>query len=234
MSMGRFERMVALPEEEYHSLKSLQNASNPLQTKFRSLSSDYQKQGLIHDPYTRVQRQGETLNEMKNLKSELSKRLLALTPKPYQTRAQSLFNFIESKMPINDRGEVMKADGTVIGGSNIADLIQHAVRDRRRNIIPVGWNYFLSILRDSNTPRMIMNYETLEEMVTPTVKKETTSTSPFMFTAPKSTLSPTHKSPLKRKHASSIKKRESTTREKKEPDYLKDYLVAGSKRKKYF
>ena len=92
--MSRFERMIALPEEEYHQLKSLQHTSNPLENKFQSLSSDYQKQGFISDPYTRVQRQGETLHEMKRVKDEISKRLLALTPKPYQSRAQSLFNFI--------------------------------------------------------------------------------------------------------------------------------------------
>ena len=93
MTVSRFERMVAIPEEEYHQLKSLQHTSNPLQNKFQSLSSDYQKQGFINDPYTRVQRQGETLHEMKRVKDELSKRLLSLTPKPYQTRAQSYVSF---------------------------------------------------------------------------------------------------------------------------------------------
>ena len=126
-------------------MKSLQHTKNPLETKFQSLSSDYQKQGLIHDPYTRVQRQGETLHEMKRVKEDLSKRLLTLTPKPYQTRAQSLFHFIENKMSMNDKGEIMKSDGTLIEGSNITDLIQHAVRDRRRNMIPVGWTHFLNI-----------------------------------------------------------------------------------------
>lgn len=230
--MNRFERMVALPEEEYHQLKSLQHTSNPLENKFQSLSSDYQKQGFISDPYARVQRQGETLHEMKRVKDELSKRLLALTPKAYQSRAQSLFNFLESKMSINDKGEVVKSDGTVIDGSNIADLIQHAVRDRRRNIVPVGWAHFLNILSDSNTPRMIMNYDTLEELIAPHVKKE--SVSPIRrFTSPKAKPSPERKGrasliPIADKYESKTK------RTKKEPTYLKDYFTHDSKKAKYF
>ena len=252
MSTSRFERMVALPEEEYHNLKSLHQSNNPLQNKFQSLSSEYQKQGFIDDPYTRVQRQGETLHEMKRVKDDLSKRLLALTPKPYQSRAQNLFHFIENKMSINDKGEILKNDGTTIDGSNIADLIQHAVRDRRRNIIPPGWSHFLNILRDNNTPRMIMNYETLEELVTPKVKTETSPLA-FTFSSPKARLSSPPKSALNRLIKAALKKHPSTltkknkaklttltnkskaklTRGKREPDYFKDYVVRDTKRAKY-
>lgn len=221
MSLNRFERMVALPEEEYLQLKSLLHTKNPLENKFKSLSSDYQNQDHITDPYTRVQRQGETLHEMKRVKDELSKRLLISTPKPYQARAQSLYQYIENKMSVNDRGEMVKTDGTVIHGSNIADLIQHAVRDRRRKIIPVGWSDFLNILRDNNTPRMIMNYETLEELLTPQVKEKTSL--PFTFTAPKAESIALKKNPVTKKVAK---------RTKKEPVYLKDYLIP-EKRSKY-
>ena len=36
------------------------------------------------------------------------------------------------------RGEIINDDGKVIEGSNIAVFIQHAVRDRRGNMIPTG------------------------------------------------------------------------------------------------
>ena len=164
MTVGRFERMVGIPEDEYLHLKSLQQTNNPLQNKFMSLSSDYNKQGFIGDPYTRVQRQGETLNEMINVKNDLRKRLIDATPKPYQSRAESLFKFISSKLDVNEKGELRNNDGSVIDGSNIGDLVQHAVRDRRRNITPPGWKSFLNILQDNNAPRMISNYATLEEL----------------------------------------------------------------------
>ena len=164
MALSRFGRMIAIPEEEYLQLKSLQELNNPLQNKFLSLSNDYRKQGSISDPYVRVQRQGETLNQMINLKDELKKRLVEATPKPYQSRAQSLFQFVANKLNLNEKGELLNADGSVVSGSNIGDLIQHSVRDRRRNMVPPGWQTFLDILRDNNVPRMILNYDTLDEM----------------------------------------------------------------------
>ena len=67
--------------------------------------------------------------------------------------------------------------GAIIENSNIADSIQHAVRYRRRNMTPAGWSSFMDILRDNNTPRMMLNYDTLDEMQmktysSPAVKKE--------------------------------------------------------------
>lgn len=178
MSLSRFERMIAIPEDEYQHLKSLQQLNDPLQNKFLSLSNEYKKQGLISDPYVRVQRQSETLNQMINVKDDLKRRLLEATPKPYQSRAQSLFQFVANKLSMNEKGELLNADGSILSGSNIGDLIQHSVRDRRRNIVPAGWQTFLDILRDNNVPRMILNYDTLDEMnaltskKTPIIKKE--------------------------------------------------------------
>ena len=56
------------------------------------------------------------------------------------------------------------SDGNAIEGSNLSDLIQHVIRDRRRNMIPPGWSKFLELLREYNVPRMILNYETLDEL----------------------------------------------------------------------
>lgn len=164
MNSSRFERMIGIPEDEYMHLKSLQQVYNPLQNKFQSLSNEYNKQQVIADPYVRNQRQGETLNSMIQMKDDIRQQLVQVTPKPYQSRAENLFNFISNKLTTNGRGEIIDSDGKVIEGSNIADLIQHAVRDRRRNIIPPGWETFKNILKDSNAPRMILNYDTLEEM----------------------------------------------------------------------
>ena len=164
MAFSRFQRMVGIPEDEYTHLKSLQQATDPVQNKFLSLSHEYQKEGFIKNPHVRVQKQGETLNEMINMKEELRTRLVQATPKPYRTRAESLFQYVANKISTNERGEMMDVDGSLIEDSNIADLIQHAVRDRRRNIIPPGWNNFLKVLRDTNAPRMILNYDTLNEI----------------------------------------------------------------------
>ena len=56
--MSRFERMVALPEEEYNLLRNVQQANNPTQQHFTSLTNEYDKK-IIQDPYTRIHRQGD-------------------------------------------------------------------------------------------------------------------------------------------------------------------------------
>ena len=167
MTSNRFERMVTIPEDEYRQLRAnhqLQQVNNPLEAHFKTLASDYNKLSRIDDPHVRVHRQGETLDEMIKVKEQLRERLREATPKPYRTRAESLYNFMKDKVQVNPKGEIYTTSGVRIEGSNIADLVQHAVRDRQRNINPIGWQTFLHYLKDSNAPQMILNYNTLDEL----------------------------------------------------------------------
>ena len=225
MSSRRFERMIGIPEDEYMHLKSLQQVYNPLQNKFQTLSNQYDKQEVITDPYVRNQRQGETLNSMIQMKDNIRQQLIQVTPKPYQSRAENLFNFISDKLPTNERGEIINDDGKVIEGSNIADLIQHAVRDRRRNMIPNGWDEFKDILKNSNAPRMILNYETLEEMQG--IKRPSLATSKAMQTTTISSKAAQTSPTKSRSRSSSTKLRKrSRGRSRRKPSYLdKDYLL---------
>ena len=183
--MSRFQRLVAIPEHEYNHPKNMEQVTHPLQSQMTSLLTEYQNQGNIHDPYARVQRQGETLDELIKLKERVRNALVQATPRPYQSRAQSLMNFVMDKLDFNEKGELQNDSQAIIPGSNISDLIQHAVRDRRRNITPVGWEYFRDKLKSLNAPKMALNYETLEEMNTP------------LSTKPSSPL-PSSKTPVKR------------------------------------
>jgi len=166
-SSNSFERMVAIPEQEYNYLKSLQQVNNPLLQQVSTLSDEYARQAHIQDPQIRIQQQAETLHEMKKIKNDMRQRLIQSTPKPYQTRAQSLMNFIDGQIEVNDKGEIIDRDSQALEGSNIIDLIQHAVRDRRRNIQPSGWNEFKDRLKGVNVPQTLLNYETLDEMKSP-------------------------------------------------------------------
>lgn len=167
MTSNRFEQMVSIPEDEYHQLlanRQLQKVNNPLEVHFQTLSNEYNKLNTIGDPQVRVLRQGQTLDELIKVKEQLRERLREATPKPYRTRAESLYNFLKDKIQFNPKGEIYTNEGLRIEGSNIADLVQHAIRDRQRNINPVGWKTFLSQLKDSNAPQMILNYNTLDEL----------------------------------------------------------------------
>ena len=165
--MSHFERMVAIPEDEYNQLRSVQQVHNPTQQQFTKLSNQYDRQNFIQDPYTRVHRQGETLDEMKKLKEDLRERVRQATPKPYQSRAESLYDFLKNKLSFSEKGELLDDDNKAIVDSNISDLIQHAVRDRRRNMTPAGWKSFLTTLQSTNAPKMLLSYDTLEEIRAP-------------------------------------------------------------------
>ena len=235
--MNRFQRMIGIPEDEYLHLRSLQQTHNPVQNQFLNLSSEYSKQSHITDPHVRIQRQGETLHQMINLKDELRKRLVEATPKPFQSRVQSLFRFISDKVNVNAKGEMIGSDGNAIEGSNLSDLIQHAIRDRRRNMIPPGWSKFLELLREYNVPRMILNYETLDELqfkgtTAPTKLKAPIKSSPKASRLPPATgaVGAAVKKAIAKREKKLTKAEKSTLQQgtalrkplrvKKEPDYL--------------
>ena len=178
--MTHFQRMIAIPQEEYLTLSSVQNARQPLIQRFYNLENRYNEDENIRDPYKRLVLQSETLEEMKRMKDQMRNYLSVSIPKPYQNRAQALFRSIESFLRFNDRGEMIDKDNNIIDDSRVEDLIQHAVRDRRRNMTPAGWKQFVSLLQEHNIPKSILNRQTLDEMdnrATPntkyvTIKKE--------------------------------------------------------------
>lgn len=183
--MSQFQRMIAIPEEEYLQMSIIQNARQPLSQQFYSLESQHNKDSQIRDPYRRLVLQSDTLDDMKELKEKMRNYITVSTPKPYRSRAQALFENISSFLRFTERGEVYDKENNLINNSRVEDLIQHAVRDRRRNISPTGWKTFLSLLREHNVPKSILNRDTINEIehftdvkvTTPkvTVKKETTS-----------------------------------------------------------
>ena len=162
--MSSFQRMVVIPQEEYLVLSSVQNVREPLTQQFYELRKRYNEEEKESDSYRRMVLQSNTLNEMKQVKERMRNSLAASTPKPYQSRANSLFQHLESFIKFNDKGEIYSDDGTLVPGSRLEDLIQHAVRDRRRNLIPTGWSEFLTLLKDHNVPKSTLNRDTLDEM----------------------------------------------------------------------
>ena len=162
--MSSFQRMIAIPQEEYLALSSMQSVKQPLAKHYYDLESRYKDEENIRDPYRRMMLQSDTLEQMKQVKEQMRNSLAISTPKPYKSRANALFQTLESVLKFNDKGEIYSNDGTVISGTRMEDLIQHAVRDRRRNMTPKGWSDFLTILRDHNVPKSILNRNTLDEM----------------------------------------------------------------------
>ena len=160
-----FQRMIAIPQEEYLAMSTMQNVKDPLAQQFYSTEKRYVEDTNIRDPYRRLVMQSITLDEMKMLKEQMRNSLGIATPKPYRNRAKGLFQFIESSLRFNEKGEIYAKDAQVIPGSRVEDLIQYAVNDRRRsNLKPEGWSDFLELLRDKNVPKNFLNRYTIDEL----------------------------------------------------------------------
>lgn len=162
-----FQRMVAVPYEEYAQLSgnsTINQVKQPEDQQFYDLEKQFANRGEISDPYRRMLLQGETIGEMKALKEKMRNRIASNSPKPYRSRASALFEGLQSFLKFNERGEIFDELGTVVSDSHIEDLIQYAVRDRRRDIVPKGWNQFTTILRKHNVPRYTLNRLTLDEI----------------------------------------------------------------------
>ena len=171
-----FQRMVVIPQNEYLQLTALQEAKHPIAQQFFNAEQKYENAAGIHDPYTRLMVRGENLEQMKALKDDMRNYISLATPKPYRSRAERLLSVLEPHITWNERGELIDSSSKrPIERSQVSDLIQHAVRDRRRNISPTGWKYFLTKLHEHNIPQMLLNLSTLDELKTPVRK----SSSPF-------------------------------------------------------
>jgi cell division protein FtsL len=162
--MTSFQRLIVIPQEEYSALMNMQNLREPLTQHYSQLQSQYESEEKENDPYRRLVMQSSTLDQMKQVKEQMRNSLTVSTPKPYQKRAQALYQTVENFLKFNDKGEIYTDDGNVIPGSRLEDLIQHAVRDRRRNMTPTGWTEFIMLLHSHNVPKSFLNRDTLDEM----------------------------------------------------------------------
>ena len=170
--MSGFQRMVAMPQEEYFQLKSLQNVQQPLTQYMTRLEQDYQEAPLkANNPYEQMVMRGSALDDIKLTKEKLRNDLSLGTPKPYRNRALSLYRSLEPVVKFNERGEMFDETDKVIPDSRAEDLIQHAIRDRRRNFTPVAWNEFLNVLKKHNIPKSILNRDTIDEIQKGTLTK---------------------------------------------------------------
>ena len=162
--MTSYSRMVVIPQEEYVQMSAMQQVRQPLADQFYRTERDYQQNLQIKDPQRAILMQSETIERLKGLKDQMRHYLTISTPKPYRTRAESLFQTIEPYLNVNEKGEIIKDDNTVIESSRYEDLIQHAVRDRRRSYTPTGWDYFINLLKTHNVPKSSLNRQTLDEL----------------------------------------------------------------------
>ena len=84
-----------------------------------------------------------------------SKMVIDSVPKTHQTRAKGFLSYISTvpeRVTWNYDGQLV-VRGAVVEGSNICDLIHHAVRDSTKKTPPQSWKTFIDALRETNIPR---------------------------------------------------------------------------------
>lgn len=164
MTANMFQRLMAIPEEEYLQLRSVQQVRQPITQQFYNLEKQYQKGEYILDPYKRLATQSDTLDRMKQLKEAMRENIINNSPKAFQTRARALFSSLEPFIKFNERGEIFSDEDRLIQESRLEDLVQHAVRDRRRSLTPKGWPQFVNLLQSHNVPKFMLNRDTLDDI----------------------------------------------------------------------
>lgn len=163
--MSGYQRMVAIPQEEYIQLTTLQNTKNPLYQRMNQLAQEHEQiPSISHNPYDQLMLQGGVMEEMKRVKEKIRDDIALGIPKPYRNRAATLYRSIEPHIQISKLGEISNDKGHVLKDSRIEDLIGHAVRDRRRNFTPTAWSEFIDILKRYNIPKSTLNRLTLDEI----------------------------------------------------------------------
>lgn len=180
--MSSFQRMIAIPQDEFIHLNTMQNVQQPLQQQMKQLITEQQ---TFKNPYDQLVKQSSRLEEVKSVKEKIRHDLSLGTPKPYRNRALSLYRSIEPYIQFNERGELIGQDDKGIKDSRAEDLIQYAVRDRRRDFIPMAWETFLDKLRDHNVPKTFLNRQTIDELTQPPSTPPTPSRKKGLVIKPK-------------------------------------------------
>ena len=174
-SSASFHQLVAIPLEQYNQMLSMMNMRQPIGQKITRIQNALSNPTIAaadgSNPYDHMIRQGMMLDELKRAREQLKNGLSAGTPKPYRNRALALYNQIAPLIQFNDKGELLINKGSsssgypsAVVGSRAEDLIQHAVRDRRKHFTPTGWSEFAEQLHKHNIPRMMLNHATIEEL----------------------------------------------------------------------
>ncbi|ESO90464.1 hypothetical protein LOTGIDRAFT_164043 [Lottia gigantea] len=169
--------------------EALEELSQEMQRLLKSNTSDDIKMdqyGQMLQRYRILQnkRHARTIPEATNNKpddiaSVEKPDILTSVPKTYQGRARMLLEHLEKKTPYS--WNELTHGGQVMKGTNVVDIVNDFIRNRKTNNTPFGWEAVMRSLRESNIPReAIGNDRRWELFSTPQ-----TQPSPPAFETPK-------------------------------------------------
>ena len=98
--------------------------------------------------------------------SSMKQRVLKMLPVTLKNKATLLMDHVlqqqeDAGWGWNTRGELIY-NGRTVNGSNVIDLMYDVLKDRK-TAKPIGWQYFLHVLRNANVPEsLVMNKDRRE------------------------------------------------------------------------
>ena len=91
--------------------------------------------------------------------SKVEKRVLESVPKTMKRKAQLLLDHMKDNTDAswNEKGELVY-QGQTMEGTNMSDLVNDALRQRKKTEDPRGWQTFAEALKASNVPRELIGH----------------------------------------------------------------------------
>lgn len=91
--------------------------------------------------------------------SKIEDRVLSSVPKTLQNKARLLLDHVKDNADVgwNERGELVY-QGQTVEGTNMSDLVNDMLRQRKKAEDPRGWEIFAQALKAANVPRELIGH----------------------------------------------------------------------------
>ena len=159
------DRFLLVPAEQYSALlESSQKAAvvprerveEPMEVDSVDDADEEKDRSVEPPPQTRSpQERGHTREAVDSgptLQPQSRERVLEAVPKRFRAKADRLLHLIETVVRWNDKGEVVKENGTVLRGSHITDLLRDTVYPLKKVDVP-GREYVRPVIRKLYIPK---------------------------------------------------------------------------------
>lgn len=158
--------MSVLDTEMRQVLDSNSGVSDKVQAYNQILQRYLLQQAKHADPPMAVRVRPSTSDENKESRDTIVKEdkfdpvesdVLDTIPKPFLKKAHLLMRRLRNntKVQWNEKGEII-LNGNNIQGSNLADLVNDVLRNRKNMASPLGWQAFASHLQEMNIPQELI------------------------------------------------------------------------------
>lgn len=135
----------------------LHDVTKPLDERAKAYASAVERQRFFQRP--NQESKPDSSNNTDDYTPPLMNTIVQSVPKTFKSKAEALIQFLnDHAIKWTDTGELIGKDGTPVPRSNIVDLVNDLMRERKK-VQPVGWDILSEELRRLNVPRELIGNE---------------------------------------------------------------------------